>query len=336
MEFTEVTPAAELRQEPPKFVPSTEGNTPPMDDNAVRAIFAKAASEGIDDLNAVVPLSAPMGEPSPAITSSQPTLDVPAKFKLPDGTVDEEKLKASTTRLNEVVETKAKTVDELAKEYKDLQAKLGLLGREEGKLKQEIVTQSQVQSQPLSPVPAPMIQPNQDMEAIRQQLLQLQQNDPIAFAVEIARHVARKEATDVAGPALQMVQASLEQGRDNQIRGNIAALAESDPRILQHYGEVTKELESDPAYFRLKNPHKAAWNEVKERMRLGEAPQRVPAQPSMAPSPTLGRGSPTPVSGLSQPMSPQSLAQQANTVNPYSDEGRRFEEQMRELSKQLG
>lgn len=329
-DFTEMTPAAELRNEPPKFVPSTEGLQPPLDDNAVRAIFAKAAAEGIDDLSAQIqaPALPNVGQPPPVQAPIPENSVVPEKFKNPDGTVDEEKLKTSTTRLNEVVENKARTVDELATEYKELQKRLGQLGSQEGQLKREI-------SQ--APTPAPLIQPNQDMEAIRQQLLQLQQTDPIAFAVEIARHVSRKEAAEIAGPALQVAQNVMEGERDAQVRRNISTLADQDPRILQHYGEVTKELESDPAYFRLKNPHKAAWNEVKERMRLGDAPARAQqAQPSMIPSPTLGRGAPTPVSGLSQPMTSQSMAQQANNLNPYSEEGRKFEQQMRELSKSLG
>lgn len=329
MEFTEVVPATELRQEPPKFVPSTEGNTPPMDDNAVRAIFAQAAAEGKDDLNETVVLTAPLGQPLPtAPVLASPPPEVPAKFQKPDGTVDEEKLKNSSAQLNEALQAKAKTVEELLLEYKESQKKLGQLGNQEGQIKKEMAQVPQA--------PAPLFQPDQNMDAIRQQLLQLQQTDPIAFAVEIARAVSRKEATDIAAPMLQVAQNMAEQERDGNVRRNIAALAEQDPRILQLYGEVTKELESDPAYFRLKNPHKAAWNEVKERMRLGEAPARAPAQPSMIPSPTLGRGSPTSVQGLAQPMTTQSLAQQANSLNPYSEEGRKFEEQMRELSRQVG
>jgi hypothetical protein len=86
-------------------------------------------------------------------------------------------------------------------------------------------------------------------------------------------------------------------------RLNLQALASRDARILREdvFAAVNAKLQSDPDLWRLKNPHKAAWLEVKEEMRLGE-PLPVPAQPSRA-SPVLGGGTP-PSAPSSSVMSP--------------------------------
>jgi hypothetical protein len=323
-ETIEVTPA----EAPPKFVPSTADLPQPMDDNAVRAIFAEAAKQGIEDLGSTVTIPAPNGQPiDQRVQEIQPPkIEVPAKFQKPDGTADEEKIKASSAQLDEAIKKvePSKTVEEVLAEYRE----------KEKAFKAKTMELSQP---PAPPPPPPTVQQGQldpNMQAVRNQLLQLQQTDPIAFAVEIARAVSRKEAADIAGPALEVAQNIREQNRDGMLRTNIAKIAESDPRFLQLYGEVTKELESDPNYYTLKNPHKAAWNEVKERMRLGEPPVRAAqAQPTMNPSLTLRGGSPTPVSQLSQPQTEASLFQQAQTVNPYSEEGKRLEDKMREMSR---
>jgi hypothetical protein len=288
-----------------------------MNDNDVRAIFEKASADGIDDLNTIVTPEALKGQPQ---AQTPAPVEVPAKFQKPDGTVDEEKLKASSARLDEA----NKTVDELLADYK---AKEKEYHEKSAQVKQ---VQSQIPGIPQAQAPLPP-----DAEAVRQQLLQLQQQDPIAFAVEIARAVSRKEATDIAAPALQVAQVMAEQQRDGNLRTNIAKLAEQDPRILnpQVYAEFQKEL-NDPSenYYALKNPHKAAWNEVKGRLRLGEPTAQ--AQPSN-PSPMLGRGLPTSVQGLSQPQTPQSMFQQASNVNPLSEDGKRFEAMLREASGQV-
>jgi hypothetical protein len=97
---------------------------------------------------------------------------------------------------------------------------------------------------------------------------------------------------------------------------------------------VNQVLDEEPGMMRLKNPHKAAWNEVKERLRLGEA-NTSPAQPSNV-TPTLGGGAPPSVSTLpSGPMSVPNLQQLARQVNPYSPEGKQFEERLKEVTKDL-
>lgn len=324
-DLIDVTPVA-AAETPPKFVASTEGLPPPMDDNAVREIFAKAAQEG-KDFNSDVSIPVPSGQPIERRVSEVPPV-VPQKFQKPDGTADEEKIKASSAQLDEALKKiePSKTVEEILADYNAKQKAYKLKTME-----------LKAGDNPF-PASAPIMPTENlppDMQVVRAQLLQLQQTDPIAFAVEIARAVSRKEATDIAAPALEVAQTVRDQARDGNLRANISKLAESDPRFLQLYGEVTKELDNpNENYFALKNPHKAAWNEVKERLRLGEPPVRTtPAQPSMNPSLTLRGGSPTPVSQLSAPQTEASLYQQSTQLNPYSDEGKRFEDKMRELTR---
>jgi len=251
---------------------------------------------------------------------------VPTKFLKPDGTVDEEKLKASSEQLGKAIEQKKLSIDELAAKYKEQEKQFVELGRKAKELQQT----------PPNPEPqVSVINQNLPPDQIRQQLLALQQTDPIAFAVEIARAVAQKEAREIAAPALEVTASLAERERDSAMRSNLLALAEKDSRVQDGvlYAELINELKSDPAYFRLKNPVKSAWNEVKERLHLGE-PQNGSAQPSPASGPILGRGAPPPVSSLPQPMSPATIQERINDprLNPFSEEGKQMENQ---LLKQL-
>jgi hypothetical protein len=321
-DVTEVIPAAELNQQPPKFVASTEGLQPPMDDNAVRAIFAEAARNGVDDLNAPVVPVAPQGQPPvPAPVQAPAPVEVPAKFQKPDGTVDEEKLQAASKQLDQAIESKKKTLEEVLADYREKEREFHNLGK--AKAEASAITP------PLPPANAPVAP--QDAEALRQQIMQDFQRDPIGTVVELAKAVARKETE----PIQQVAQNIAERDRDAQMRANFAKLAEDDPRILdpQNWEEVRKVFAEDPGIFRLKNPHKAAWNEAKERLRLGEV-VRPQAQPSN-PSPILGRGTPAPVSGLSQPVTPNAIYHQATQIDPYSQEGKLLEEKLRQMTSQL-
>ena len=133
-EVTEMKTAAELNpQTPPPFVASTEGLQPPMDDNAVREIFAKAAASGAEDLTQVIQAPALPGQPVEPVQASAPSPgEVPAKFKKPDGTVDEEKLKASSAQLDQANEQKQKTIEEILAEYKEKERKQAELGDQLG------------------------------------------------------------------------------------------------------------------------------------------------------------------------------------------------------------
>jgi hypothetical protein len=154
------------------------------------------------------------------------------------------------------------------------------------------------------------------------------QRDPVQTSIMLTEALLQKKLE----PLMQRYQQEEEVRRDNSMRENIAKLAESDPRVLQqnHFDLINQILAEEPEMMRLKNPHKAAWNEAKERLRLGD----VKAQPS-TPTPTLGRGAPPSVSTLPGSTSNQSLYQQVASTNPYTDEGKMIEEKLREATKNL-
>lgn len=95
--------------------------------------------------------------------------------------------------------------------------------------------------------------------------------------------------------------------KEDSVRSNIAALAQKDARVLnpEVFKAINDKLVSDPDLWKLKNPHKAAWLEVKEELRLGE-PGTVHAQPSRMLTPVLGGGTP--------PSTPSTSAQTPQNV----------------------
>ena len=319
-----------LAQGAPKFVPAVSDVKPPTADEEAQ-MRQLMAGVTLDNLNDTVTVPAPQGQPikpEPVVQKEAPKVEVPAKFQKPDGTVDEEKLKASSDQLGKAIEQKQKTIDEMVAEYREKEKQFTELGQKAKQLKE---THPNPEPQP-TPSPS-LINQNLSPDQIRAQLLQLQQNDPIAFAVEIAKAVAQKEANDIFRPALEVTGRMIERERNTVMRSNLAQLAEKDPRIQnpQMYEALMDELNSDPAYFRLKNPQKASWNEVKERLQLGEP--MGSAQPSQTSGPTLGRGAPPSVSSLPQPMNPQNVQEQIQKLNPLSPEGKELENK---LMRQLG
>lgn len=328
-DMTEMKTAAELnKQNPPSFVASQSGATEKAptanEEEMIRAMFQQAAASGNDgDLHVQVTLpQAPAPVSEQPQSAPAPAISVPQKFMKPDGTVDEDKLKASSERLNEVVQQKQKTVDELLLEYQEREKKLHSLGQQK----------AEIQSQMPPPVTQiPVVPPPQDPQALQQRILQDYQRDPLDTTIKLAEAIA---ATKMA-PIMERFQQEEEQRRLQGMRENVAQLAQQDPRFLDPRlnAMVNQVLDEEPGMMRLKNPHKAAWNEVKERLRLGEVNQ-PPAQPSSA-MPTLGRGAPPSVSTLPGPVSPQTAYQQAHQVNPYSPEGKAFEEQLKELTRGL-
>jgi hypothetical protein len=165
---------------------------------------------------------------------------------------------------------------------------------------------------------------------MHQQIMADMQRDPVNTSIMLNEALITKKLE----PLMQRFQQEEEVRQDTVRRDSFARLAESDPRVMQnqYYAAINQVLDEDPAMMRLKNPHKAAWNEVKERLRLGEP--MVPAQPSMS-SPQLGRGAPPSVSTFQGQTTPQSLAQQVNQLNPYSEEGRAYEQKLREATAHL-
>ena len=319
---TQVAPAKE-----PPFVPSQAGLTPPMDDNAVKAIFDKAAKDGMDDLNAPITLPAPPVEQPPAQAPVQ--TPIPEKFKKPDGTVDEDKLKTSIQQVDQAIEKKTKSIDDMIAEYKAKEKELTELGRKKSEV------QRGVQMMPIGPVMTPPAPVPQDLAALQMQIQQDYQRDPIGTQILMARAEAQRLLDERMAPVQDALAAWQQEKRDLQMRENLAQLAQSDPRVLDSrlYAIMNQVLDEDPGMMRLKNPHRAAWNEVKERLRLGE-PQPAPAHPSN-PAPTLAGGSPPLVSSLPSPATPQTLFQNAQTLQPYSEDGKRFEEQLKAATRDL-
>lgn len=292
------------------------------EEKQMRELFAGKTMDNLDD-PVTIPAPVPQGQPPVApqpVQQPQPVVPVPEKFQRPDGTVDEEKLKASTQALQGAIERKEKSIEEMLAEYKAGERKLTELGQQAKQLERE--------TPPPQPISAPQPAQANNEQAYRQWLLQLKAQDEIAYSIEIARLVAQKEARDIAAPALEAAAHWTENQRDTTLRQNLASLIEKDPRVRdpQLYQALTEELNSDPAYFRLKNPMKAAWNEVKERKGLGE-PQGF-AQPSQTPSPTLGRGAPPSVSSLPAPMTPQTIQESVQRLNPFSPEAKALEEKL--------
>lgn len=293
--------------DPTKFVASQSGaieKAPTTnEEEQIRALFKEASSRGMDELTTVVEV---------------PKIPIPQKFQKPDGTVDEEKLKTSSERLNEAVEQKQKTVDDLLKEYQEREKNLHDLSQKKKEIENQIAS-----------VPASV--PMQNTQELEQRLRQDYQRDALDTTVKLADAIVASKLA----PIMERFQQEEEQRRLQGLRNNVADLAAQDPRFLDPRlnAMVNQVLDEDPGMMRLKNPHKAAWNEVKERLRLGEANQ-PPAQPSNA-MPTLGRSAPPSVSTLPGPISPQNAAQAAQQVNPYSQEGRQFEERLKEMTKDL-
>jgi hypothetical protein len=321
MEMTEVKTTQELNAQPPKFTASQSALAPMPTANEeaqLRQMFLDADKQGID-LNDRINIPAPVvGQP---VVAPVATTLVPEKFKTPEGTVDEDKLKASSKQLDVAIEGKQKSIDEILSEYKTKEKQFAELSQKKSEL------QKQTSSLPIAPMAPPPPPTDPQMAQIHQQLLADMQRDPVGTSIMLNQAIVQKEI----GPLLERLRQDDEARRDSSMREGLARLAQDDPRILnpQYFAVVNQILDEDPGMMRLKNPHKVAWNEAKERLRLGEQ-----ARPS-TPTPTLGGGAPPSVSTLPGPVSQQALASQAGAINPYSDEGKAFEERLRAATNDL-
>lgn len=251
------------------------GLDPMLDDNAVRQAIAAAEANNQDPTT--IKLSE-LSQGTVAPEAPKATPEVPVKFLKSDGAVDVEKIQASTKQLEEAVQQKeaklqeaTKSVDDLVKHYLDL----------ENKFKNTPNPDKIMAQIPPPPPPQQMLPPQQMSD---QQLLAMinedMKNNPAATVAQLVEIAISKR--------LQPIE---EKERIGYVRENVEKLAKADPRFLQHYNAVTAKIDSDPDIRRLKNPHRAAWLEVKEEMRLGE-PSPVQAQPSKPLSPVLGGGTP--------------------------------------------
>lgn len=239
---------------------------PTIDDNAVREAIAKAEASNQD------PLTIQMNE-LPQI----PVKDVPQKFLKPDGAVDVEKIQASTRQLDEALANRdpvpQKTVGDYLKEYQE---------------KEKLFRSGTVPKEaPIQPAPVVVAPENFD-EIVRRDYAA----DPLGTTTRLMNLMLEQKFQPIA-----------EQQKVEATRTNLQALVEKDPRVLREdvYAAINAKLAADPDLWKLKNPHKAAWLEVKEEMRLGD-PTAGQAPPSRLPSPVLGGGTPPSAPSSSAPV----------------------------------
>lgn len=281
MGIVEQTPEQPAANQKPAFQP-----LPPLDEAQVRAAVMQAEATGEDPRGLQVSdLGTIQNPPQPqkAVQAEKP-LEIPEKFKKPNGEVDFEKLNASTKQLDEALQKKdealkalgvqdvSKFVEEQLRSYKEKEKRLV-----------NTPSPARVAAQ-MAQAPAPVPQnpseiPNDQLEAMINQDIR---NNPARAIASLVQMALQRE--------LQPIN---EEKQDNRIRGNLKELAERDPRVVANVAAINAKLEENPELWNLKNPHKAAWLEVKEDMRLGE-PSLVQAQPSKPSVPVLGGGTPPP------------------------------------------
>lgn len=274
------------RQAQAQPIQALAGLAPQLDESAVRQAIANAEALNQDPLTITMPeYEKTKADPQ----SGAPSVPVPQKFLKPDGAVDVEKLVASTKQLDEAVQNKEqavnRTVDDYMKEYQDLETRFRTLPNPE-KL-----------SANLPPPQAAPVAPQQQMS--QQQLEEIVRRDFIA---------------DPLATTARLIELSLEQKfrpiaereKVDAVRLNIQGLAEKDSRVLRPevFEAIKAKLASDPDFWKLKNPHKAAWLEVKEEMRLGDP---TPGQAQPRSSPVLGGGTPPSAPSSTTTYSPQDV-----------------------------
>lgn len=243
----------------------------------------------------VLPPIASQAAVQPAAIPATP--DVPAKFVLPDGTVDVEKLQASSKQLDTALAEKQLTVDEMVAQYRENENKLRNLPNPNNPESIARFAQAQPAPQPMQP------QNPQASDSLQAQILADLQRDPVGTIVDLVKAVNSNENK----PLHEFVGTLKERQKDEGMKNSLIQLVKEDPRVAnpQVYQAVLAEMESDPGYHRLKNPYKAAWNEVKARLRLGDS--QIPAQPSKTASPILGGGTPPPVPSTTGGYSPATI-----------------------------
>lgn len=241
----------------------------PLDDAQVRAAIASAEANNQD------PQTIQLDELAQAPVNTPPSVpvEVPQKFLKTDGAVDVDKIQASTRQLDEAIQKKeeaiSKSVDDYMREYNERENKFRNLPNPER-------LAANVPPPPVASMPIAEI-PNYE-EIVRRDYAA----DPLGTTTRLLDLMLK-----------QKFQPLEERERAEATRSNLQTLASKDSRILREdvFAKVNEKLRNDPDLWKLKNPHKAAWLEVKEEMRLGE-PTQAQAQPSRPLSPVLGGGTP--------------------------------------------
>jgi hypothetical protein len=313
----------ETVQATPGPVPiSAQPQPPPMDESAVRAAVMQAEAEGKEVANLAQTSGLDNIVPIPQSLQAK---DIPAKFLKPDGTVDVQKITDSTKQLDAGIEKKQLTVEEALAQYKEKEREFRNLPSNPAQVQAFVQNQAQPQQQP-APVQQNLAQPV-PFDQLQAQIAQEYARDPVGTMVDLTKALIQNQNK----PVMDFMERLRDQERDNGIKTNLSQLANEDARILhpQVYAEILREMESDPGYRQLRNPYKAAWNEVKGRLRLGDV--QTPAQPSRTATPILGGGTPPPVpSSASGPASPQNLMAAIGQMKT-PDEQARVEAEIRNL-----
>lgn len=250
---------------------------PTFDDAAVRQAIAQAEANNQDPMTIRTDELPSQGQ----VPNQPPAVEVPTKFLKTDGEVDVEKIQASTRQLDEALAKRdpvpQKTVDDYLREYQE----------KEKLFRSGTVPKAEVPAAPVAQVPVSNL-PTDFEEIVRRDYAA----DPLGTTTRLLDLMIQKKFGPIE-----------EREKVEATRANIQKLVEKDVRVLQPevYAAINAKLAADPDLWKLKNPHKAAWLEVKDEMRLGE-PSGAQAQPSR-PSPVLGGGTPpsAPSSSVIQP-----------------------------------
>ncbi len=251
-------PAA--KSQPIEAISSPE---PLLDENQVRQAIATAVANNQDPQSITMQDFAQVPNANP----------VPQKFVKTDGTVDVDKLQASTRQLDEAIQKKQGAVQKSVDDYLEAERTFRNLPN----ASKVAVQAPQIIQAPTAPIPSGVLTPQQQEEIVRRDYAA----DPLGTTARLLDLMLQAKFQPIE-----------ERNRIEERRSSLQKIAEKDPRILQseYFDAVNAKLQADPDLWKLKNPHKAAWLEVKEEMRLGE-PNPAQAQPSR-PSPVLGGGSP--------------------------------------------
>ncbi len=282
--------SVEISKEPPQaasqpaFQPSEK-----LDGAEVRAAALKAAEQGIDPFTMTVGDLKQGDTPAPPKAQAETPVEVPEKFKKSTGEVDVEKLKTSTRQLDEAIQKKEtdiqKSVDDYIKAYKEKEAKFRNLPNP-AKIQAEA---AQIPAQPPAQIPM-------DISQLKQKIAEDMQRDFVGTTFDLIDMVVNRRLGQEIEPLKKDAEELRIERQDRQLRTNLQDLAEKNPMVLHPtvFAAITAKLEAEPDLWNRKNPHRAAWLEVKEDMRLGQVPSGNSAQPSRPPSPILGGGTPPP------------------------------------------
>src|SRR3990167_109747 len=234
---------------------------------------------------------------------NKPPVDVPEKFQTPTGEADVDKIKASTRQLDEAIEKKEtqnqKTVEDFLTTCNEKYAKFRSLPNPQ-KLAGELG---------VAPAPLPVSPQSMTNEQLMAQINADYQRDPIGTQMKLNELMVERLLAEKVKPLEQDLEQTRAEREQNRVRQNLKEIVAKDSRVLRGdvYAAINAKLEADPDLWKLKNPHKAAWLEVKDEMHLGE-PTLAQAQPSKSASPILGGGTPPPPqSSGAGPINPQVL-----------------------------